>query len=713
MKIVIEPTERAERIKTLEKSLSILKQEFVGLDKIIDELGENISSWYITPEIITRPVIVSLWGMTGTGKSSVIKRLLELLGLERNSMTFDCGECSNDSKDLAGMISDSFGLDKEESIFTKMEGGVIKLDRSVFVFDEFQYARTIDEDGNECIKPSLRPIWSILDSGILHMNESYSWDFSQFCNFFDDLCVFSESHPGIEVKGNIVPNKNDVEAIKKSLGFLHYSTMEGRCGSLQQAEDEGDEDKGPFTLLGAGYLRTLVKKLNEVESGLGVSVVEEILGRTWSLKELTDFIKEKKKLMPVTKKLDCSGSLVIVIGNLDEAFRVSDDLDPDMNADVFCDITSKVTIADIKRAMLKRYRPEQVARLGNNLIKYPTLCRKHFEDIIEREVERIIREFNEKVDSIDIKVGSEIYQLLYTEGVFPTQGVRPVFTTINTILTPYLSKILIEKRDGDKEVLIGIKNQDEVMAKGFKLEEVEVSLTFNGGERMYEYPQRLNLGRVRDPEKRKKRYASSVHEAGHAVVYSFLTGQVPDTIVSVSTDHGGFCSTYNKDSEGEIDSKLDLDISTKIGMAGYLAEHHFFDDEMCLLGSGNDIEESWNYFSTAAYRLGYYNFCSYSDREAENVSSGVSNGLDIRKTDDVDWKIKESWEGLIQETKVIIESERKLIRKLALYLGEFGSMSSETYMKILKESGNQLSEEFMRKRRDSIGPEYYINILQK
>ena len=122
MKIVIEPIERAERIKTLEKSLSILKQEFVGLDKIIDELGENISSWYITPEIITRPVIVSLWGMTGTGKSSVIKRLLELLGLERNSMTFDCGECSNDSKDLAGMISDSFGLDKEESIFTKMEG---------------------------------------------------------------------------------------------------------------------------------------------------------------------------------------------------------------------------------------------------------------------------------------------------------------------------------------------------------------------------------------------------------------------------------------------------------------------------------------------------------------------------------------------------------------------------------------------------------------
>jgi cell division protease FtsH len=709
MKIVIEPTERAERIKTLEKSLSILKQEFVGLDKIIDELGENISSWYITPEIITRPVIVSLWGMTGTGKSSIVKRLLELLGLERNSMTFDCGECSNDSKDLAGMISDSFGLDKEESIFTRMDGGIIKLDRSVFVFDEFQYARTIDEEGSECVKPSLRPIWSILDSGILHMNENYSWDFSQFCNFFDDLCVFADSHPGIVVKNNVIHGKDDVEAIKKSLGFLHYSNLR-KFG--EGGEEETDtEDKGPFVLLETGHLRTLVKKLNEVESGLGVNVVEEIIGRTWSLKELTEFIKEKKKLMPVTKKLDCSGSLVIVIGNLDEAFRVSDDLDPDMNADIFCDITSKVTVADIKRAMLKRYRPEQVARLGNNLIKYPTLGKRHFEEIIKNEVLRIIKEFNEKVDPITIKVCEEIYQLLYVEGVFPTQGVRPVFTTINTILTPYLSKILIEKGERDKEVVIGIKDVEKVLTRGFKMEEITIFLTFDGGKSC-EYTQRLNLGGVRNPEKRKKRYASSVHEAGHAVVYSFLTGQIPDTIVSVATDHGGFCSTYNKEQEGEIDSKLDLDISTKVGMAGYLAEHHFFEDEMCLLGSGSDIEDSWNYFSTAAYRLGYYNFISYSDRESENTSSGIPGGMDVRASQ-VDFQIKENWSGLIGETKAIIETEEKLIKELALYLGEYGSMSSETYLRILREHGNQLNEKFMKSRRKETGPEYYQNILRR
>ena len=67
--------ERKEKIERLESAKVQLKTEFIGLDSIIDEIINSISSWYVTPEIINRPVIVSLWGMTGTGKSSVVKNL--------------------------------------------------------------------------------------------------------------------------------------------------------------------------------------------------------------------------------------------------------------------------------------------------------------------------------------------------------------------------------------------------------------------------------------------------------------------------------------------------------------------------------------------------------------------------------------------------------------------------------------------------------------
>ena len=83
---------RVERIEKLKGAISILKEEFVGLDKILDDIETSLYPWYITPELITRPQIISLWGMTGTGKTSVVHRLVKLLDLESKTLFFDCGE---------------------------------------------------------------------------------------------------------------------------------------------------------------------------------------------------------------------------------------------------------------------------------------------------------------------------------------------------------------------------------------------------------------------------------------------------------------------------------------------------------------------------------------------------------------------------------------------------------------------------------------------
>ena len=86
---------KLEKIKILENVKKQLKQEFIGLDSIIDDLVTSITPWFVTPEVIVRPVVVSLWGMTGTGKSSVVKRLVEILDLKHKTLFFDCGtECN-------------------------------------------------------------------------------------------------------------------------------------------------------------------------------------------------------------------------------------------------------------------------------------------------------------------------------------------------------------------------------------------------------------------------------------------------------------------------------------------------------------------------------------------------------------------------------------------------------------------------------------------
>ena len=94
-----------------------LKKEFVGIDSIIDQILENITPWYVTPKIITRPVSISLWGLTGTGKTSVVKRLLELLEIDGNSLYFNCAtEASSQKESLDSKLESFYDVEGEGAI---------------------------------------------------------------------------------------------------------------------------------------------------------------------------------------------------------------------------------------------------------------------------------------------------------------------------------------------------------------------------------------------------------------------------------------------------------------------------------------------------------------------------------------------------------------------------------------------------------------------
>lgn len=691
------PSKRKDRIKLLDSALVQLKREFVGLDDIIDQLGTSVYAWYVTPEIITRPTIVSIWGMTGTGKTSVVKRLINLLYLDDVRISFDCGECRDNNKSISTDIMDTFGKSEESDSGDRFSGS----NSLVFMFDEFQYARTINESGEEEVAPSLRPIWSILDSGIIDIND-YNYDFSNLCDFIDELVDTSKSLPHIIIKDNHIESPDDVSAFLNIM-FFHYDS-----GPSIKTDNTEDQNK-PLEVLTSRYLRTIIRRLNNKSDALGSRVAKELLSGEYTIGQLAERLEDIKKLAASSRKLDCSKSLVFILGNLDEAYKDSSDISPDIDADLFYDITSRVTTTDIKEALKERYRPEQIGRLGNNIIKYPTLSKDSFKKIIDLEIGRILDRFSE-VDKIKVVFEQSMKDLLYSESVYPTQGVRPVLSSIDTLITPYLSKV-VEHKGRSKSVSIGVVGG----VRDFRLPSVDIRLKFDKAEEVI-VEQKLELGKERCPENRKKRFICAVHEIGHAVMYSWCKGEVPDNIVSVSTDHGGFCSTYDRRFAGEIDCRRDVLDEVRISLGGYQAERVIYSNpDMWLLGSSSDIRSLWKELSSAVMDCGFDLPLPLSHRDVEQNGS-ISNGLDCK---DVMVTNKSTGDGRILElikegmdyVWSVLSNEKELIKKAAIKLGEKGSMSGQEFSDFIRQYGNKLTLDKMKEVYNERDPEYYFKEL--
>ena len=693
------PEKREERISRLEDAVKILKSEFVGLDEIIDKIKLSITPWYITPEIITRPTVISLWGMTGTGKTSIVKRLIDLLGLANKAIFFDCGEESNTGNRTVGeKINDIMSLDDEEDDMMDRDSP----SDLVFVFDEFQHARTLNERKEEVDKPNLRSVWNLLDTGILRFDD-YSYELNYFNSFLEDFIEYSKEYPSVPLERGKVTGREDVKNLLENLGYFYYdrnlnNLQEGKYPKRMSSEDGYDEDPlAPLNILDSRIVRVLIRRMKKRNKS---AKTPEIINEIMEIKttgDMAEFLKAAKKSMTAMKEMNCNRSLVFVLGNLDEAFGVEGDLNPDIDADVFYDKTSNVSITDIKNALKERFRAEQIARFGNSIIKYPTLKKTDFMKVIHKETSRVCSEF-EKSTGYKLTIEPEIYDLLYSEGVYPVQGVRPIFTTVGTILTPLFSDIVINFPD-TKEVSLGIKNPEE----GYKVSEKTVLMT--SGDKVIERTVDLILGALRKPESKKTRYINAVHETGHALVMAWTTGKLPLSIVAISSESGGFCLTYDPDKTGEINCKRDIENSVMIAMGGYLAEELIYPDKgMRLMGSGSDIEEAWEEFSSAAYKGGYYSPFSYCNLDTYNgvIPSGI-------RDEKLQEKIINTFKELRSATKKILADNKNLLVEIALRLGKIGEMKEDEFYEYLKKSPEFLKRLEEAKKQNS--PEYYKDIL--
>jgi cell division protease FtsH len=397
---------------------------------------------------------------------------------------------------------------------------------SILLLDEMQRFRTIDSGGAEINgKRCFQDIWMLLSDGRFQ----------------------SSSEKKFELLRTIMDN-------------FYYKEL------AQTPEQSSTQPKRANPRYERGYdaARRIKRLINSPDS------VEEIM--TWSDEKKIDLLTKAVKDTQTYEGVIYSKMLIFVSGNIDEAYRMSSDVnDADTDADIFHEFSKKINIINIKKALSSRFKPEQISRFGNNHVIYPSLSKKSYQEIIGYNLHKFCDSIK-ALHQIEVSVDDSVYQTIYDNGVFPAQGVRPVLSTLTGLFENYLPIFLLKAKE------------EQVRQLRVKYVGSNIVGQINGQEMTI--PVDLTIDKIKKGKNLSEKILVSVHEAGHAVVYTLLYNVTPTQIKSSTSDMNkdGFIGLHMMNL-----SKRYLQDTITVSLAGQAAEETVFGDEYKSAGASSDI----------------------------------------------------------------------------------------------------------------------------
>jgi cell division protease FtsH len=542
-----------ERKATLQAMAVFLKEKFLGLDAVIDEVTSSMMPWYLFPEAQQRPMIINLWGLTGSGKTALVRAIVEYMQYQKLYTHMDMGEFESDSASwMKNMLTDDLKF---------FDGKP-----AIFCLDEFQFARTLDGERRELGKDKLRVVWDLLDSGKI----DYVPGHYTSAIFSAEKCL-SKLEKAARRGVTITRGRVDADWLEEFKIVFH-----GFCFEFENRNKNPEADYF-FSRDFTGGLTSLF-----TDEDITHEVLQQRIA-TLDLRGLMQLVNEAQRSQPLTQTLDLSGALIFILGNLDEAYTMSGNLNPDISADEFYEQTTKINLAHIKRALRKRFRPEQIARLGNNHVIYTSFNTEHFRALIKRELQRIGAFVQERfgwTTSFD----DSIVDVVYLEGVFPAQGTRPVFTTVKNLIESRISSLAVSVLEYQLPVAsIAWKFEGDTFV--YTLRDADGTLLLAISDKA-----KLKLDNLRKSVDPELQAHVAVHEAGHAVLAALTLRIIPSVVVSrTASDAEGFCLVDFPEGPMTRES-LQKDIVITLG--GYVAERLVFGEQFTSSGVSIDIEEA-------------------------------------------------------------------------------------------------------------------------
>ena len=612
-----------------------LKKEFVGLDDVIDKLIQNIRSWLTLNSIQEKPMIVNLWGLTGVGKTALIARMVELLGKKESYYRFDLGDKSVSNSLRSGI----------EQLCTFSEDYPV-----IITLDEFQHAKTLEgREKNEVSKEHNRQVWDLIDSGKISYYD-YKKGYYSLYNYYSALHLLINK--GLKAVNGIVTKEAEMYCEEFELD---------------------DKEIEALYLVPDKYIEAIKNLLGSKEHRLNEEIKNLLrsMDETETLAYLTSILKKGRSF----SVKNFNKALIFVVGNLDEAYVMSGNNNVDIDADIFHKESLKITIPKIKKALQNRFREEQISRLGNIHIIYPAFSKDSYEKIIRLELDKIKESFN-KLTGLNVAFNHSVVQLLYSEGVVPAQGIRPLLSSINYYIKGNLSLFLTEVLDNDIEVehleIEFISNYLECFF--FKKVEFRFSKKV-----MIETP----LTDLREPLKDDLQSVVAVHESGHAILAMCLLGQKPKNIYASSADSdiAGFLEITT---DSKVMSIQGIRKYVAVYLGGMIAEKLVFGDTYQSIGSSSDVQKATSFLVKAYKTQGFY-----KTHLAYGNQIGVSQ---LRNIDKVELAIEEEMLACELLAVTVLKREKKLLLILSEILKDKRSLNQDEILELTQQFSKNVIE---------------------
>lgn len=635
--MIIRSENLEQKRQTLQNAKVNVKSQFVGLDRTIDEIFDCIEPWYLMPDGQIRPNIICLWGPTGCGKTSMVRAIAKALNSE--IAEFDAGDFSSSNEGLGYILDETF------RDFSGKD--------AILLLDDIHMARTLHEDGSEKQSDGIRALWSLLSDGLMKVkatnSASYYRRILKRYYYLYSYCLKNHALPNLSDCYDPVPEEYiqhpetspkiiyDGDTVSENLSIDHIYK-----DHMSQKERGISRDSAPWTinLYALKEILTLCEKVDMIKyfiNGLEANYTDALI----ELMRMLDGVKYKGQ-----KELDFRKSTIFICGNVDEAYRRI--INYDLSIDSVSKLSESINITDIKYALKYRFRMEQISRFGNNHIIYKIFDSNTFKNIIKMELNKLYNFINQKVN-ISIESSDSVINLIFNEAVFPDQGIRPIFSSIDSIVKTSISNF----------ISFAISKQIDIL-DNIRLEYKDKKMMFYMGSNLiFECDIILRMDEIGEPIYDDEHITISIHEAGHTLI-SCIMGKIPFEVSAYGLHQVRGYTTEELMGERFI-LRQEMFGSMHVSLGGWASEALILGDDYISNGAQVDLKKLTSMACDWVEKNGFNLHPEfYISKLTEDTSSSY-----LARTDENDREIKDIINTVKDNVYNMVNDNKKIILDLS------------------------------------------------
>ena len=680
--------ELRSRIKTKGDDLEVvrakLKSDFFGIDIVIDRVINSIKTWYTFPEFMNRPTIINLWGLTGVGKTALVRNLAKYLTLGDVFV-----EVQMTSTKASGYYQGSICSELTEANIDPKQIGILLL-------DEYQRFRTVLDNGEENNDETYKDIWALLSDGRFYNKADIKEDIINLLiglssrDSEDDIpeTVANKAVKALRATKVKTPTRATGKKAKKRASNAPTALAKTELAKIKKDMEsdrvrlmDGITMVNKNSKLGAVKNKIIKRSMWEAKRIKGLLKIEETVMDIMMMpsRDIMEKCHEALRNDTIFEGEAYNKLLIFISGNLDEIYHglCDETANATIDADIFHEQSKKLTFLDVKEQLLRRFKPEQISRMGNNHVIYPSLDKQTFVKIIHRKLQEAVKNVAESAP-IELSYDDKVVQHIYTNSVFPTQGTRPVFSGVQTIFISKIPDILslcVEYAAASANISIGGTEEKPDM---------KLSLNTPNGILVRSLSIESPIVEVKNSLSDDAKMCVAVHEAGHAVVFAALFKKAPiQTVLNFAGDATG---RVLMSSIGEEVRTLEHNKALICIMyAGLVAERVIFPTAGNTTGGINDIASATKIASSLLRSNGlastvpvYSSVSKYADEDSPFY---------VMDTEFLDTQVRSICEQGYHAAEKLVREHAAGVRAVAWALSNKESLGSQEVASILVQNG--------------------------